>query len=256
MAEYVLVPQETRMSRANFLELCFGRIGHDFLGQTFALRSGLRLLSTGFDRIADERKKRFLSELSPRARHVDQVSSALRTLALGSDDLSYDGFSVCGLLEDLGTFGRSKWPGLNITVDVPDDLSVQTSAVLLYTQLWNFVSNAYDAYPESQRGLIELSSGELALSEKGCPFLGVNGEKYTVGDPFVRVSVRDYGPGIASDDLERIFEAGVSGRGSSGIGLALAEETCLRLHGYLRVESEQGSGSTFSLYFPRERVKN
>ena len=76
----------------------------------------------------------------------------------------------------------------------------------------------------------------------------VNGE--------VRVSVCDTGPGIAPGDQERIFEefqqteAGLEQREGTGLGLALSKRL-VELHGgRIWVESEPGSGSTFTFSLP------
>jgi signal transduction histidine kinase len=71
------------------------------------------------------------------------------------------------------------------------------------------------------------------------------------------LSVRDTGTGIPREDLPRIFERfhrvkGIKGRSyeGSGIGLALVQEL-VRLHGgTVRVESEVGKGTTFTVSLP------
>jgi signal transduction histidine kinase/ligand-binding sensor domain-containing protein/DNA-binding response OmpR family regulator len=81
--------------------------------------------------------------------------------------------------------------------------------------------------------------------------------------PRARISVRDNGPGIAPADLPHIFERFYRGNESSarhqpgtGIGLALARELVALHGGTLEVESEAGSGSTFtvSLLLGREHL--
>lgn len=76
----------------------------------------------------------------------------------------------------------------------------------------------------------------------------------------VQVSVSDDGPGIAAEDIERIFERFIQVEGSerrrhggAGIGLSLARELA-RLHGGdLTVQSELGQGSTFVFELPLGR---
>jgi signal transduction histidine kinase len=75
-------------------------------------------------------------------------------------------------------------------------------------------------------------------------------------DGEVRVSVADTGPGIASEDQERIFEefqqteAGAGQREGTGLGLTLSKRL-VELHGgRIWVESETGKGSTFVFTLP------
>jgi two-component system phosphate regulon sensor histidine kinase PhoR len=76
-----------------------------------------------------------------------------------------------------------------------------------------------------------------------------------------RVSVRDYGPGIAAEHLPRLTERFYRvdpGRsretGGSGLGLAIVKHALHRHGGRLEIESIEGRGSTFTCHFPRERV--
>lgn len=67
----------------------------------------------------------------------------------------------------------------------------------------------------------------------------------------VRVRVRDQGCGIASEQLERIFEPFVSLRsGGTGLGLFLALTFVRKWGGDIRVESIKGEGSVFSVTLP------
>jgi signal transduction histidine kinase len=75
-----------------------------------------------------------------------------------------------------------------------------------------------------------------------------------------RVQVRDDGEGIAPEDHERIFDRFYQVEGSTrrrhggaGIGLALARELAQLHGGQLSVESERGSGATFTLDLPLGR---
>jgi len=64
---------------------------------------------------------------------------------------------------------------------------------------------------------------------------------------FARVTVRDNGPGLAEDALERIFDRARTARPSA----AAAAETMRDLGGFARVESAEGIGTAIHLYFPR-----
>jgi len=69
--------------------------------------------------------------------------------------------------------------------------------------------------------------------------------------------VRDFGQGIASEHLERIFErfyrvdkARSRESGGTGLGLAIAKRMVESQGGTIRAESELNSGSTFVVTLP------
>jgi len=74
----------------------------------------------------------------------------------------------------------------------------------------------------------------------------------------VEVAVSDHGDGIAPQHLHRVFDRFYKversrSSGGTGLGLAIARENA-RLHGgELRVASEEGKGTTFTLRLPRRR---
>jgi two-component system phosphate regulon sensor histidine kinase PhoR len=72
-----------------------------------------------------------------------------------------------------------------------------------------------------------------------------------------RVSVRDYGPGIAPEHLprltERFYRVDVResrAQGGTGLGLALVKHILNRHGGRLTIESVTGQGATFSAFLP------
>jgi two-component system, sensor histidine kinase FlrB len=87
------------------------------------------------------------------------------------------------------------------------------------------------------------------LSIRGVDCASANSEEKDDG---VEIVVRDTGPGIAPDDLPRIFEAGFSTRdGSSGLGLAVCHRILEQHGGAIAVDSRPGCGATFRLRLPR-----
>jgi signal transduction histidine kinase len=68
---------------------------------------------------------------------------------------------------------------------------------------------------------------------------------------FLVVDVRDNGAGIEPEDREKIFDPFFSTKESgTGLGLAIASKVIQAHGGYIKVWSEAGRGSNFSLYFP------
>lgn len=75
---------------------------------------------------------------------------------------------------------------------------------------------------------------------------------------WIAIAVADQGPGIPSEDQERIFgeyQKGTAGRRRSGmgIGLTLSRRLAEYMGGALTVRSAAGAGSTFTLWMPHGR---
>lgn len=73
----------------------------------------------------------------------------------------------------------------------------------------------------------------------------------------VRIAVKDTGPGIASEHLPHLFEpfyradrARARGDGGTGLGLAIVKEIIKAHGGEVRVESEVGKGTVFTVLHP------
>ena len=74
-------------------------------------------------------------------------------------------------------------------------------------------------------------------------------------DNSIRFSVKDEGIGIAEDDLKKIwdrfYQAGRSSNDSAGLGLSIVKSLTEVHGGKCDVKSKPGSGSVFSVWFPK-----
>lgn len=119
--------------------------------------------------------------------------------------------------------------GITLRV-VPTRLAVESDAVLLRRVIQNLVANA-----------IRHSDGDRIL-------LGVRRDGGRA-----RVEVRDRGPGIPPEAQAVIFEEfrqlgpRRSGAGGIGLGLAIVDRACAMLGHELRLDSDLGRGSCFSI---------
>jgi signal transduction histidine kinase len=74
-------------------------------------------------------------------------------------------------------------------------------------------------------------------------------------DYSIEISVRDDGPGIPPDKIERIFEAYYTTKEKgTGLGLAIVKHNVELYGGTVRVESKSGQGATFLLLFPAKAL--
>ena len=90
-----------------------------------------------------------------------------------------------------------------------------------------------------------------ALKHSGSGDIEVDGN---MNDRNVYIIVSDYGEGIPHEILPTLFVRGVSGSGSSGIGLSIAEELAQKHGGKLLVESEYGMGTKATLVLPVSKI--
>jgi len=82
------------------------------------------------------------------------------------------------------------------------------------------------------------------------------------GNAAVEFSVRDFGQGIASEHLTRIFErfyrvdkARSRESGGTGLGLSIARRVVEMQGGTIRAESELNAGSAFYFTLPLARMQ-
>jgi len=84
------------------------------------------------------------------------------------------------------------------------------------------------------------------------------GIRCSAGEEFVSLAVSDNGAGIKKENLSKIFEAYfTTKRTGTGLGLMIVERIVREHGGSLAVDSEDGSGATFTISLPRRerRVK-
>ena len=92
---------------------------------------------------------------------------------------------------------------------------------------------------------------------KYTPAGGAVGVMVTAYQMFSAIHVSDTGPGIAEEEQPRVFQRFYRGAEHAeeegvGIGLYLVRQIAEGQGGYVKVSSQMGVGSTFSLYLPRK----
>jgi len=98
---------------------------------------------------------------------------------------------------------------------------------------------------------VQAARGPIAVTVSVTPVQGREIPHGTNLEQAVRLQVRDSGPGIPREIRERLFEPFVSGRpGGSGLGLAIVQRAVEAHRGLVLVDSQPGSGTTFTIFLP------
>jgi signal transduction histidine kinase/CheY-like chemotaxis protein/HAMP domain-containing protein len=140
--------------------------------------------------------------------------------------------------------------GIDLEPDVPE--SMYTDGQRLQQILKNLLSNAFKF---TEQGSVTLHIG------RAIPHLEFGNEVLRQADDVLAFAVRDTGIGIADSKQRLIFEAfqqvdATTSRkyGGTGLGLTISREISRLLGGEIRVESEPGVGSVFTLFIPATYV--
>jgi two-component system nitrogen regulation sensor histidine kinase NtrY len=142
--------------------------------------------------------------------------------------------NVKELLEEAATLHKKELAdlGISCTVSVePGNLTIAADKHMIEQVIINLVKNAIQAFDEQPAKQIALSAH---ANEKGRAV----------------ISVRDNGPGIDPEALEKIFIPFFSTKKTgSGIGLSLSRQIMRQHEGSITVRSTEGEGTEFFLRF-------
>jgi len=169
------------------------------------------------------------------------------------------------IIDQTLTISRSEAGEAEVHWDSVDAVAIATGVVALLAPQARSLGLALELNSEKAESLLSSDGGKLRqiltnlignalkFTESG----GVQVELLEDSDE-VEFRVRDTGPGIPSDQLDRIFEpfsrlhrAEATSQDGTGLGLTISRRLAALLGGEITVDSELGQGSTFSLRLPR-----
>jgi signal transduction histidine kinase len=173
-----------------------------------------------------------ISDSVAEAERMKRMLSRLRALAHADEDvpLRRELIDLAELTADVvrAYTAQAATSGVRLVTEVAARPQVSADKDLLREAVANLVDNAVRVSPRG--AMVTLSV------EKGS------------GGPVIAVA--DHGPGIDEDRLPRLFDRFQRSDSGSGLGLAIARRVVERHGGTIRVESERGSGSTFTIELP------
>jgi PAS domain S-box-containing protein len=246
---------EMRLSRAEKMEslgTLAGGVAHD-------MNNVLGVL-VGYSELLMEK----IPESSPLRKYVDNIMlSGMRGAAIIQDllTLARRGVAVSQVVNlnrvlsrffETPEFEKLKAVHSAVTFHIHlenDLLNIMGSPVHLEKTVMNLVSNAAESV--SGTGEVTIRTENQYLDS---PIRGY--DEVLEGD-YVVLMVSDTGEGIPEKDIGKIFEPfytkKVMGKSGTGLGLAVVWGTVKDHRGYINVQSEDGRGTVFTLYFPITR---
>ena len=214
-------------------------VSHEFRSPLTAMRHLAELLADGT--VASEERRgyyyRLLAGETSRLQRLVENLLDFRRLEAGTFQYRFEPVNVAGLVADVvEDFRRLSSRGHAVKLQVERRLpEIRADREALGRAVWNLLDNAAKYSP-------------------GRPTIWV--DVAPCGQTVV-VRVRDQGPGIARHERRRIFDkfvrgtpAGTSRVEGAGLGLTMVHQIARAHGGEVRVESEVGAGSTFSIELP------
>ena len=230
--------EEASRAKSDFL----AAMSHDFRTPLGAIIGFTSLIEEEIDGPVSPLQKQHLKRVKSSAQHLLRLIEevlAFATVEAGKETLHLEEFDAAALAREVGEMLESQAAerGVRLDMAIPEERVQMCSDVTKLRQI-----------------LVNLVGNALKFTDEGNVALGLVLEAERV-----LISVRDTGPGIGPDNLERIFEPftrltqpGARSVGGTGLGLPVSRRLARLLGGDLVVESRQGEGSTFTLTLPRD----
>jgi two-component system phosphate regulon sensor histidine kinase PhoR len=214
-------------------------VSHELRTPLTSIRGYTETLLESDDQV-DSNTREFLQVIRRNAERMGRLTEDLLVLARvesGEEKLDLRSQSARQLLSEAASSlqENARAAGVALVMEEIPDWSVIADGYAVQQVFGNLISNAL-RYAQSGKKIV------------------IGADKQANGIEFF---VRDFGPGIASEHLPRIFErfyrvdkARSRESGGTGLGLAIVKHIVLNHGGSVRVESAVGHGSTFFFLLP------
>jgi len=214
------------------------------------LRDFIRIQSGAIEGLPPEKKEAVKEQA--RALQIDFVCNDIDSLIRES----LDGMErIRKIVQDLKSFSRVD-EGEQKTADINEGLESALNIVWNELKYKSTVKRDYGAIPKTVCNLGKLNQVFMNLLLNASHAIETAGEitiRTWAKDNDIYVEISDTGCGIPDEIRGRIFEPFFTtkdvGRGT-GLGLSIAYDIVRKHNGEIRVESEVGKGSTFTIRIP------
>ena len=173
-------------------------------------------------------------------------------LESGAVEIKYEPTDFSGIIDlvvhSMSAKARTRKVTIEKTIETGFPSMVQMDGSRLQQVLYNILGNAVKFSKEDS--VVEFST--RLLDKKDTTL-----NQSIAADQVIEIVVKDYGKGIAQNDIKCIFEPFNQGNeedgriyGGTGLGLAITSRLVKALGGSISAESELGSWSTFTVLLP------
>jgi signal transduction histidine kinase len=216
-------------------------LAHELRNPVSVLFTHLELLD---DDPSPEEARESLDALDRAARRIEDMVEDLMTLASVSDPehaASMTEVDLSALVHECAEFlvPMASLSGVELRLDVADGLVLSGEPAALQRMVTNLLSNAFK-YTEA--------GGRVSMDVTRARVDGVDG---------VRLTCADSGIGIPAHELDKVFtpffrssSTEARKRPGTGLGLAIIERVVTGHHGTVRLASDLGEGTTFTVWLP------
>ena len=238
----VLRENERRLANVKKLEsvgVLAGGIAHDFNNILTAILANISLCLLE-ERLPAE-SRQLLKEAEKASIRARGLTQQLLTFAKGGEPIK-ESASLPEVVRDSAEF-ILRGKRVACRFDFPAQLkAVEIDRGQISQVVQNLILNAAEAMADG--GRIDISCRNVTVEPQG------GREELAAGD-YVLMEVRDNGPGMAAELLERIFDPYFTTKpGGSGLGLAISHTIIAKHGGRITASSTPGGGSCFTIYLP------
>ncbi len=228
---------EKRLHRAEKLSLMgqmAASIAHEIKNPLGSIRGAAQILED--DTISKQERKEFADIVAHETDRLDGVVRQFLSQArIGPATISdIDICEVLSLAQKQLSIQAEK-QNVQISVKYQTTPIIKGDKNRLHQVILNLILNAMQAMPEG--GSIQLSCQTVHRQRR----------------EYVQIGVADTGPGIAPENLEKIFDPFFSTKSQgSGLGLATAREIIENHNGTIEAQSAPGKGTKFLIFLPTQ----
>ncbi len=239
-----LEQQFLRAQRMESIGTLAGGIAHDLNNSLTPISMAVELLKM---RVTDERSTELLDTVATSAKRGANMVGQVLSFARGAEGRRLE-IDLDQLFAEIETILRDAIPR-NVVLDIRVDRYLRTihgDSNQLHQVILNLCINARDAMPGG--GEIRIIAENVEID----PFFAAMNLEAKAG-PHVLIRVEDAGEGIPPEIIEKIFDPFFTTKSvGKGTGLGLSTSLAIvRGHGgFIRVSSQIGKGSCFSVYLP------